>query len=99
MPIQPKEDFYLPGLEGNVVGYAETVFRVVVAHISEQKYQSHMPWLIRSEAQNNEFIVEKLDRQLPETNYVLVSTPLQGFDVKRLDRKVAQAKILRIEGP
>lgn len=77
-PIQPKVDFYVPGLEGNIVKYAETEFRVVVAHIADQTYKTHVPWLTHSEAAKNEFIVEILDRRLPETDYVLISTPLHG---------------------
>jgi hypothetical protein len=80
MPIQPKTDFYVPGLEGNVIEYANTVFRVVVVHISNQKYQSHIPWLIKSEGQNNNIIVEKIDRLLPETDYVLISTPIRDAE-------------------
>jgi hypothetical protein len=78
MPFQPKADFYIPGLDGNVVVYADTVFKVVVAHITDQKYLSHIPWLVQSEADNNKIVVEKLERLLPATNYILVTTPIRG---------------------
>ena len=53
--------------------YADTVFKVGVAHIADQKYLSHIPWLVQSRADNNKVIVEKLERILPETDYVLVT--------------------------
>jgi hypothetical protein len=78
MPFQPKTDFYIPGLDGNVVVYANTVFKIVVAHIADQKYLSHIPWLVQSEADTNKIVVEKLERLLPATNYILVTTPIRG---------------------
>lgn len=78
MPFTPKADFYIPGLDGDVVVYSGVPFRVVVAHISEQKYVSHIPWLIHSEAGKNQFLVERIDRVLPDTDYVLISTPIRG---------------------
>lgn len=78
MPIKPKDDFYVPGLEGDVVMYSGIPFRVVVVHISEQKYVSYFLWLIHSEAGNNKVSVEKIDRELPDMEYVLISTPIHG---------------------
>ena len=102
MPFQPKADFYIPGLDGNVVDYADTVFKVVVAHIADQKYLSHIPWLVQSSADNNKVIVEKLERILPETDYVLVTTPIRGVgDQAYLDASVKMdgfVGILRLVG-
>jgi hypothetical protein len=78
MPFKPKGDFYVPGLEGKVLVYSGVPFRVVVAHIAEQKYVSQFPWLIRSEAGDNIILVEKIDRELPDMDYVLISTPIRG---------------------
>ena len=102
MPFQPKADFYIPGLDGNVVVYADTVFKVGVAHIADQKYLSHIPWLVQSRADNNKVIVEKLERILPETDYVLVTTPIRGVgDQAYLDASVKMdgfVGILRLVG-
>lgn len=78
MPFTPKADFYVPGLDGDVVVYSGVPFRVVVAHISKQKYVSHFPWLIQSEAGHNQVSIEKISRVLPDAVYVLVSTPMCG---------------------
>ncbi len=85
MPFKPKADFYVPGLEGNVVMYSGVPFRVVVAEISEQEYVSHFPWLIRSQRSNNKIYVEKIDRMLPSTVYILVSTPIRGTGAHAYD--------------
>lgn len=76
MPFTPKDDFYLPGLEGDVLKYADTEFKIIVSHISDQQYLSHIPWITQSEGVNNKITIEKLERKLPETDYVLVTTPI-----------------------
>lgn len=76
MPLPPRDDFYIPGLEGDVVVFSGTSFRVAVAHISGQEYKSHIPWVIESESGKHHFWIEEINRVLPEANYVLVSTPI-----------------------
>ena len=76
MPFPPKDDFYVPGLDGNVVMFSGAQFRVAVAHISGQEYKSHFPWLTTSELGKYNIFVEEIKRALPRANYVLISTPI-----------------------
>lgn len=80
MPFKPKPDFYVPGLEGDTIIYSGAPFRVTVAHISKQNYVSHIPWLVKSESDNNQLFVEKIGRVLPDLDYILVSTPIRTGD-------------------
>ncbi len=76
MPLPPKDDFFIPGLDGDVVMFSGAPFRVAVAHVSGQEYKSHFPWLITSELGKPNIIVEEIKRVLPSANYVLISTPI-----------------------
>jgi hypothetical protein len=59
--------------EFNLTGHS---FRVALVKISGQKYKSHHPWLISSDDGVVKVEVELLDRTLPTSLYVVVSTPV-----------------------
>jgi hypothetical protein len=100
-PREPAPGFYIPGLEGDVVMYCGTPFRVVVANISDQKYTLHIPWLVRSSGDKNSVVVEEINRVLPEADYVLISTPIVGRDASayesassRMDEFVGMLRLI-----
>lgn len=76
MPFEPTDDFYIPGLDGETVEFSGAPFRIIVAHISEQKYISNIPWLITSDSRKPKITVESISRMLPSSVYILVSTPI-----------------------
>jgi hypothetical protein len=78
MPFAPDEDFLVPGLDGGEVVYSGVRFRVVAARISDQKYTSHVPWLIHADGGNHRVFVEVMDRVLPDADYILISTPMSA---------------------
>ena len=76
-PIAKKDDFYIPGISGEVVTFSGAPFKVNLAHISKQTYDSSIVWLVKSEiGVKNDIVIEKLNRELPEANYILISTPI-----------------------
>lgn len=78
MPIPPRDDFYIPGLDQKEVMFSGVPFRVAVARISGQDYKTHIPWLINFESGQSEIYVEEVQRILPDANYILVSTPINN---------------------
>lgn len=80
IPFNLKDGFNIPGLNGTVIEYSNSPFRVIVARISQQKYRTHVPWLVNSEVDVNQVLIEQLDRELPEMNYVIISTPIKGAE-------------------
>lgn len=80
MPFEPEDDFYIPGLDEESITYSGTPFRMNLAHISDQQYLSHIPWLVKSVTGNNEVSTEVIERLLPAMNYILISTPIHEGD-------------------
>lgn len=78
IPFILRPDFYIPGLDGDVVFYSGVPFKVVVARISDQTYETGIPWLINSEADKNKIMIERIKRVLPNVDYILISTPMRG---------------------
>lgn len=82
MPFKPKSDFYIPGLDGSIVKYAGAEYKILVTHLSKQEYISYIPWLVNVKNKYHEIVTEKLDRILPKTNYILITTPLLNEGIK-----------------
>lgn len=80
MPFEPETDFYVPGIEGDSIFYFAAPFRVALAEISDQKFESAIPWLTKSEGTKIHIVVEKISRQPPPMKYIVISTPIRTGD-------------------
>ncbi|MCH7936138.1 MAG: hypothetical protein IH994_03480 [Proteobacteria bacterium] len=85
MPFPPKDDFFIPGLDGEEVLFNGVPFKVGLAHISGQDYKSHFAWLINFESGKPEIHVEEIQRMLPEANYIIVTTPITDTSERAYD--------------
>jgi hypothetical protein len=78
LPIEPDDQFTIPGFSGDVVEFGRTAFKLVVAHIADKSYSTRYPWIVSKTAAGQTVAVENLNRTMPTAVYIVVTTPLVG---------------------
>lgn len=77
LPVEPGNDFEIPGYHGNEVTFADIPFKVTVAHITEKSYSTIVSWVVKQKSDGQVVTVENLHRILPTAIYVVISTPMR----------------------
>ncbi len=71
-------------------------FKLALCRISKQEYNSHFPWHVSTLEGKPDFVVEEIKRELPESFYLLISTPINKDHIEGYE--IASVWINRLTG-